>query len=228
MTRKEQRSVYKNIRAVLLDMDGTILDTAKDLCGAACYAAKAVGLSPFTLEEYKKVISYGIRDMYMHLLSEKTDRKLQDEIIAIHLNYYPEHCTEESSYYPGMEQVLKTLAAKGMKLAVITNKTEKTAVKIADHYCADIPFLAIWGNDGVRPLKPDAQVGLLACEKLGVSPGEVLYVGDGNTDMKFAKNAGFVAVGAAWGYNTRQELLDNGADLVLESPLELLDILELE
>lgn len=217
---------FKNIRAVILDMDGTILDTAEDLCAAACHAAHIVGLPSFSLEEYKKVISYGIREMYQRLLPAHTPEQMIEQVIAEHLRYYPEHCTERSCYYPDMEKMLKMLAVKKIKLAVITNKTESTAIKLTDYYCSDIPFQAVWGNNHVRPLKPDVQMGVLACEELHVKPEQVLYLGDGNTDMYFAKNVGFGAVGVTWGYNSRENLLKHGADVLLEHPLELLEMIE--
>lgn len=219
--------MYENIKAVFLDMDGTMLDTAEDLWRAACHAVESEGFPSFTLEEYKKVISYGIRDMYGRLLPLGTDPETVERVIAEHMKYYRQHCTEFTCWYPEMEAVLKELDRNEIKLAVITNKTEQTAVKIAAHYCKDIPLLGVWGNDGQHPLKPDPCMGLLVCEKLGVKPEEVLYAGDAGTDMRFAQNAGFAAAGAAWGYNAVHDLRENGADVVLERPEELLDIMAL-
>ena len=74
-------------------------------------------------------------------------------------------------------------------------------------------------------MKPDAQVGEMACQALSVSPEQVLYLGDGDADMRFARNVGFGAVGAAWGYRSRAVLVENGAQVLLDKPMDLLGLL---
>lgn len=112
-------------------------------------------------------------------------------------------------------------------MAVISNKTETTCQKIVKHYFSEYPWAFVWGNNGVRPLKPAAEAGELACETLGLHPEEILYVGDGDSDMEFASRMGFVAAGVTWGYRDREQLLAAGADFLVDSFAELQERLEL-
>jgi len=113
------------------------------------------------------------------------------------------------------------LTANQIRLAVISNKTEKTGKKIMDHYFHDYDWAFIWGNNGIRPLKPATEAGKLACETLGLQPDEILYIGDGDTDMEFASKMGFIAVGVTWGYRDPEQLLAAGADFLVDSFAEL-------
>ena len=216
----------QKIKAVLFDMDGTILDTAGDICAAACHSAEMYGIPAFDLEQFHRRIGNGLHSIYEQITPPDFPRETMEAAYQEHRRYYPEHCTERTCFYPNMHVVLQTLAARGLKLGIVSNKVEASAIKIAAHYCSDIPFRIILGNNGVRPLKPDTGVGDIACRELGVTPDEVLFVGDGDADMKFARNMGFYAVGVTWGYRDRQTLLDCGAQVLLDKPEELLSLLD--
>ena len=85
-------------------------------------------------------------------------------ILRYQLEWYPEHCTEQTCFYPGMWETLQWMAAKGIRLVIVTNKVETTAKKLANHFCSDLPFEEVWGNDQNRPLTPDPIAGKLLCE----------------------------------------------------------------
>ena len=110
-------------------------------------------------------------------------------------------------------------------MAVISNKTERTSQKVVSHYFSDIPWEFVWGNNGQRPLKPSREAGDLACAALGLQPDEIVYVGDGDTDMQFASAMGFVAAGVTWGNRTREQLIEAGADFLADSFEELYQIM---
>ena len=112
-------------------------------------------------------------------------------------------------------------------MAIISNKTETTANRVITHYFPDISWAFLWGNNGARPLKPALDAGKLACETLGLEPAEIAFVGDGDTDMAFASQMGFVAAGVTWGYRDREELLAAGADFLVDSFEALAQKLEL-
>ena len=112
-------------------------------------------------------------------------------------------------------------AKKGKKIGVISNKTETTSQKIVRHYFPAYDWEFVWGNNWQRPLKPSLEAGHLACETLGLQPNEIMYVGDGDTDMEFASKMGFIAAGVTWGYRDPDQLLAAGADFLVDSFAEL-------
>ena len=140
-------------------------------------------------------------------------------------DYYREHCTGLTQVYDGVPELLHGLAARGIMLGMVTNKTEATARRVMAHYFPEVPFRFIWGNNGVRPLKPAPESGKLMLCELGLTPEQIAFIGDGDTDMAFASALGFWALGACWGYRPREVLMEHGADALLETPEELQKLL---
>ena len=177
-----------NIRAVVFDLDGTLLDTVPDLGESANAALRRFGMPAMPARDYQPRIGHGIHNLMLQSVPEGTPEALFEQVLAFYLAYYPEHCTEHTQIFP------------------------------------QTPFRFVWGNNGVRPLKPALDAGSGLCAALSLRPEEILYLGDGDSDMEFASKMGFFAAGAAWGYRSREALAENGADAVLEqaSDLEML------
>ena len=213
------------VQAVLFDLDGTLLDTVQDLGACANVALKQYGFPEHKIEDYRRRVGHGIRRLFQLSVAGGSQASKFEEALQFYLSYYPKHCTEQTVCFPGIPEMVGALKQGGYKLAVITNKTEVTAQNMIRHYFPDIPFQFVWGNNGSRPLKPAADAGRLACEELKLNPEQVLYFGDGDTDMQFGKNIGFVTVGCAWGYRSKEQLLAAGAELIVEQPSELLQYL---
>lgn len=211
------------LRAMVFDLDGTLLNTIPDIAGALNRALTAEGLPPRPLEDYGHIVGGGIREAIRRAAPEGTPAETLDAINRRYQADYPANCTVETDYYSGIQTLLRRLHESGVALAVITNKTENTAQRIVEHFFADIPFRFVWGNNGERPLKPAADAGKLACEALQLPPEAVAFVGDSDVDMLFAVAAGFLPVGAAWGYRGAAELLRAGAVWLCGSPDGLLD-----
>ena len=212
---------FQKVKAAIFDLDGTLLDTLADIGTGANLALSRFGLPTHPVRAYRDYIGHGIRTLLRQAMPEQIDDEIRNQVIEFYLEYYPENCTVHTAYYPGVRELLKALEEKGFYLAVISNKTERTALKITDHYFADVPWKFVRGNNGQRPLKPALEAGYLALEALNVKPEEILYVGDGDTDMEFASKLGFIAAGVTWGYRDPDQLLAAGADFLCDSFAEL-------
>lgn len=201
-------------RAVLFDLDGTLLNTIPDIAGAMNRALTAEGLPPRPLADFGRIVGSGIREAIRRAAPEGTDPALLETIHTRYQADYPLHCTDDTSCYPGIPALLEALHRSGCQLGVITNKTEATSQQMIAHFFPNVPFAFVWGSNGQRPLKPAAEVGVLACQTLALAPEEILFVGDSDVDILFARNAGFHSAGAVWGFRGEAELAAAGAELL--------------
>ena len=213
---------FQKVKAVIFDLDGTLLDTLADIGTGANLALCQFGYQTYPIREYRQKVGHGIKGLFRAALPADAAADDLAKVNAVYQAYYPEHCTVHTDYFPGVKAFLDALTARGIRLAVISNKTEKTSLKIMAHYFPEYDWAFIWGNNGVRPLKPATEAGELACQTLGLEPDEILYIGDGDTDMEFARRMGFIAAGVTWGYRDPDQLKAAGADLLVDSFEELL------
>lgn len=212
---------FQKVKAAIFDLDGTLLDTLADIGTGANFALCQFGYEGYPLAAYRPKIGHGIKKLFRAALPADVPESEIDRINSVYQQYYPANCTVHTDYFPGTREFLSVLREKGIRLAVISNKTEPTSKKIMDHYFSDFEWAFVWGNNGVRPLKPRLEAGQLACETLGLQPEEILYVGDGDTDMEFASKMGFIAAGVTWGYRDPDQLMAAGADFLVDSFAEL-------
>ena len=221
LTEKMKQFDRAQLRAAVFDLDGTLLDTVRDLGTAANVTLAHFGFPQHPLEAYQGFIGNGLLMLYRRAAPAGTDEATVEALRDYGRDYYREHCTGLTRVYAGVPALLRGLAARGIALGMVTNKTEATAKRVMAHYFPDVPFRFIWGNNGIRPLKPATDAGGLLLQELGLEPGQVAFVGDGDTDMEFASKMGFWALGACWGYRPREVLAEHGADALLKTAAEL-------
>ncbi len=212
---------FRKVRAVLFDLDGTLLDTIGDIRSALNEALRSFRYPELSLDDCKRVICNGVRRLVGDALPEGSPESRVDEVLAVYQPIYAANCDVLTAYYPGACEILRELAANGYRVGVVTNKTQAHAEYLVRKYFPETEFALIWGNNGVRPLKPSPESGALACSTLDLQPEEILFVGDGDTDIRFAVNNGFAACGVSWGYREAALLRELGADIVIDSFEEL-------
>lgn len=209
------------LKAVLFDLDGTLLDTIPDIAAGLNQGLSDCGLPTHPTRTCEQFVGGGIREAVRKAAPAGTDEAVLQKILDRYHDVYVAHCTDATRPYPGIYEMLAALADRGLVLGVLSNKTEATARKIIRHYFPSVPFRCVFGRAEGRPLKPDAGAAAPALEALGLLPEEIAYAGDSGTDTTFARAVGMVAVATPWGYRSREELVACGADLVPESPAEL-------
>ena len=210
-------------RAVLFDLDGTLADSLADLANATNVALMAVGCAPHPRKRYRMMVGDGARQLCTRALP--MDRQdFVEETLKRMRAHYDAHCFDETKLYPGILDLVRTLAERGCKLAVLSNKPDDFTQRMMAHYFQPNPFQIVYGSRAGVPLKPDPTSALEIARQLNIPVSEWLYLGDTNTDMQTARAAGMVPVGVLWGFRDREELLTSGAVEVIATPADLLKL----
>ena len=214
------------LKAVVFDLDGTLLDTIPDIAANLNRALAECGFPTHPVEKCKTFVGDGIINAIRRALPEGTEEDAVWDVHTLYQRFYPENCTVHTQYYPGIRELLTALRDAGVPMAVLSNKTDGTAKRIAAHYFPEIPFKGVFGRVPERPLKPDPAAAAPILEAVGLAAEEIAYVGDSGTDMTFARAVGMLPVATPWGYRTREELVEKGAAFVLDQPMDLLAVLK--
>ncbi len=212
---------------VIFDLDGTLLNTIDDLAAATNYALKAMGYPQHGLWVYPNMVGNGVRKLIERALpDDQHSEKVVNDTLAHFKEYYGEHCCDATTPYPGIPELLEELTARGINLAVTSNKYEEAVTKIVAHYFPDANFRAILGNiDGI-PRNPDPSIVFKALSMCPTPKAEVLYVGDSGVDMETARRACVESCGVTWGFRPIVELQQAYADHIISTPSQIIDLVE--
>ena len=208
-------------RAAVFDLDGTLLNTLADLADSGNELLAAYGLPPHTEQEYRYFVGNGSRKLMERILPGDSPERI-DEALSRYKAIYERRLTAKSKPYDGILEMLAALRKRGVKLAVCTNKHLSAAETLIQMCFPAHLFDAFEGDRPGVPRKPDPAHVRILLDKLGVAPEETVYLGDSGVDMQTAGNAGVLAVGVLWGFREKEELLENGAEILLSHPSELM------
>ncbi len=214
------------IKLCVFDLDGTIADTITTIAYYGNNALNAFGLPSIEKDRYKMLVGDGAKTLVERMLSEVncTDKALFDKVYTKYVNDYDKDFMYLTTVYDGVTELIDSLRQKGIKVAVLTNKPEFTALKVIDILLGDRIDL-IMGNVPHRPVKPDPAGLFEILDRFGAKGDECLYIGDTSTDMKTGNGGNCHSVGVLWGFRDKQELMDNHAEFIVEKPAEILDII---
>ncbi len=224
VTMDEQKTILEQYRAVLFDMDGTLLNTLDDIAMAGNRVLAAQGFSEHPVEAYRMFIGSGARNLIIRALPEfaRQNATLVDTCLQLFLDDYGLNQNVRSRPYPGIEALLDGLAARKIPMAILTNKPHWAALECAGNLLGRWGFFDVRGQREGCPIKPEPSGALAIARDLGMPPEKILYLGDSAVDMHTAVAAGMMPVGVLWGYRDREELLAAGAEFLLAHPMELL------
>ncbi|MFO8091439.1 MAG: HAD family hydrolase [Desulfatiglandaceae bacterium] len=209
-------------RAVIFDLDGTLLDTLDDIAFAANLVLKKHGFPLHPVEAYRFFIGHGSRTLVERALPpERRQKETVDVCTVEFLETYDTNWDRNTRPFPGIYDILDFLVKKGVSLAVLSNKAHAFTVKCVARFFDRYPFHVVMGQQEGFPMKPDPAGALRAVRNMNLEPGDFIYVGDSATDMKTACAAGIRAVGVLWGLRDEAELKAAGADVLVSDPLEI-------
>lgn len=207
-------------KAVLFDMDGTVLDTLADLTNAVNHTLADYGMPLLEQRQVAACLGNGARYLLSRAVPAGTPEKLLNEMLLAYQPWYDSHCAILTAPYPGILPLMRALREAGVKQAVISNKQDSAVRQLAARHFPGLLETAVGESAAVRR-KPNPDAVLAALREMGVEKADAVYVGDTEVDLRTAENAGLACAAVGWGFRTEAELLDAGADRVFHSAGEL-------
>ena len=209
------------LTTVIFDLDGTLLNTIGDLAAAGNHVCWENGWPTHTEAEFRRMVGYGIPNLVEKFTPEA---HRNEAVLAAALEdfqrYYGDHQRDKTVPYGGVPELLSALKARGLRLAVYSNKADGFSRSLAEHFFPGT-FDAILGKRPGIPGKPDPAGLRLLLSELGSAPEESVLVGDGETDIRSARNAALRCVAVSWGFRSREVLLSEGPDALADDPAQL-------
>lgn len=214
------------IKAVMFDLDGTLADSLESISSAGNKVLMEFGFEPLPKENYKYYAGDGAAVLVERCLKDAGDKELKhyEAVYARYQEIFKEDCTYKVSAFTGMPETLRKLKEKNIRLAVISNKPHERALDVVKRLFEPELFDCVLGLKEGQKRKPDPNGALMAAKQFDAKPEECLFIGDTNVDMQTGRNAGMIKVGVLWGFRTKEELEENGADYIISTPEELMKI----
>jgi phosphoglycolate phosphatase len=213
-------------RAVLFDLDGTLLDTLMDLADSMNQVLAYLQYPTHPTDMYKTFIGSGLEMLVRRALPEehRDDQTIQHCAKQMR-RVYDKRWDQKTRPYPRVRQLLHSLTRKGIHMAILSNKPHEPTCKMVEKFLGRWRFEPVVGAQSGVPKKPDPAVALAIADHVGIPAKQWLYLGDSGIDMQTARGANMTAVGALWGFKPAEELLHHGAQHLINAPDELLTLL---
>jgi phosphoglycolate phosphatase len=209
-------------RAVIFDLDGTLLDTLEDISVSLNTVLARHGYPTHSLDECRVLVGFGMQNLVLTALPEEArDEAVIGPLLEEMKEVYAGHWNVHSKPYEGIGRLLDAIDALGLKKAILSNKPDRFTKLCADELLAPWRFEVVMGHHDAIAHKPDPQGALLLAGMLGVAPSSILYVGDSGIDMKTANAAGMYPLGVLWGFRPESELTETDAAKLVSSPDEI-------
>jgi phosphoglycolate phosphatase len=214
-------------RAVIFDLDGTLLNTLADLAAAHNRALTELGLPCHPTDAYRQFIGNGARVCVERTLPhEYRTSDIIDAGLAIQQREYSRTWHEQTRPYEGIDELLDKLQLRGINLAVLSNKDHIFTQQCVTFFFPNIAFDRIQGFTGQVPHKPHPGGALMVADDLECIPREILFLGDSEVDIATARAADMYPVGALWGFRSEQELVMSGAADTVHHPSEVMRLFQ--
>lgn len=219
------RSIFTNVKGMIFDLDGTILNTIDDLTNSINYSIKELNVSKVKVSDAKYLVGSGINNIIIRLIKLKNlDPNLYDYLYERYQDYYSKNNKVCTRPYEGVCELLNELKKRGIKIAVFSNKPHKDTLDVINYYFPNTFDIVIGKIDGVE-LKPSKMGAIPILEYFNTDINNIIYVGDTIVDMETSNNIGTKSIGALWGFRTKEELVKGGANVLAKKPLDILKII---
>lgn len=209
-----------NVRyeTVIFDLDGTLVDSLKDIAEVANQVLRSLGFSPHPEDQYRRFVGDGLMTLAERIVPEGVGQQSIAKTAELFKIHYRSQWDRNSRPFPGIVSMLEFLVERQINLAVLSNKPDDFTQLFVSRFFPDIHFGLVCGNKEDQPKKPDPKVALEIARNFDSEPDSCLLVGDSAVDILTAKAAGMASMGVTWGFRDRQELVSHGADVIVTKP----------
>lgn len=214
----------KHYTTVIFDLDGTLLDTLRDLTDSVNYALTDAGYPGHTIEEVRMMVGNGVRTLMERAVPAGISEEAFEAVFAAFKEHYDLHCNDHTHPYGGIPELLHTLKVQGFRLAIVSNKVDSAVKTLRALYFNETIPVAIGEKEGIRR-KPAPDTVVTALQELGASASDAVYVGDSDVDIQTAANAGMDCISVSWGFRDTAFLKAHGASIIIDHPQELTALL---
>lgn len=208
--------------SIIFDLDGTLLDTLQDIATTSNAVLARYGFPLHTKEEYRHFVGDGLTTLMERITPEGTGKQKIDECCTLFSRLYAKNWKNTCAPYNGIAEMLRALREKSFHLAVLSNKPHSFASIFVDEFFPGNIFSQVYGQRDGFAKKPDPEIALAIAKNMNSVPGETVFVGDTGVDIRTGKAAGMLTVGVTWGFRSITELKGHHADIIINSPMELL------
>ena len=214
------------VKAVLFDLDGTLLDTIGDLTDSMNIALNHLGFPGHNAGACKMFVGDGVEMFAFRALPENDRHQaMVKKCASLMRQEYKKRWAKKTRPYDGIPELLNELTNRDLKMSILSNKPDDATKEMVAEILAKWSFHPVAGAQASVPKKPDPTLAIQISQELQVSPEGFLYLGDTGTDMRTARGAGMFAVGVLWGFRSAEELLESGAQVLVDHPGEVLKLL---
>ena len=209
---------------VIFDLDGTLLDTLGDLAAAVNAALEEKGLPPRSLDEVRRFVGNGVRNLITRALPNGASPEEVDATLTAFKAYYNDHLSVLTVSYPGIPELLARLRAAGVHVGVNSNKYDAALQFLCQEHLNGLYDLALGETEGI-PKKPSPAAAEFLMARFAAEPTETAYVGDSGVDIQTARNGGMAPITVSWGFRTREELAADDPEIIFDTAEALGDYL---
>lgn len=212
-------------KAIIFDMDGTLIDSLRDIAICANKVLEEFNLPIHPLEDYKYFVGGGALVLIQNCTPKDLDEKREQEVLKRFIESYDTKLQANTKPYDGINELLQELHNKGIKIGILSNKPHEFTLKYAQAFFDDFNIPEIHGQKKDIPKKPNPKAAIDIAKAFNIPCEDILFVGDSDVDMKTAKNANMKAVGVSWGFRGVEELIEHGADYIVKTPKDILELI---
>ena len=210
----------------IFDLDGTLIDSLTDIALCANIVLKEFNMPSHEISEYKYFVGGGAEVLVNNALPKNSSNELNKKVLQRFKEVYDSELHYNTKPYDGIYNLLDLLLERNIKVGILSNKPHEFTIKYVDEFFSKYTnILEVHGSKEDIPKKPNPQAAIAIANIFEIHPENIYFVGDSDVDMQTAKNSNMKAVGVSWGFRGPKELIENGADYIVESPLDIYKLL---